>query len=477
MAGGTVVDVNLALERRRLVTADPAQNAIVFRGITATPPTPTVYIGENNQATGLVTIAEQAAGFFQAGTGANNMLAVCLLDARTSLHLAPWAKVTAGDLRLREGDVASPDNIVQGSHHRTAPPDCYYWTVWTASTTASTIVIGNDAVHAPARTSTSQSTQAPGHRRDAVHSGNSRQLPTTSSSRPSASPYAAFRNQVAVTALSQPTIPAGAVTKAGEIQIAETANGQLKAGEEICFEIMPRAALQHPGQVRHPDQALNTAQLPVVTASGGLVVSPVRITNEGCCAEGRPRPPGQVISFAFHVLQQSTNGTGKLVIATSTSSPWPMPSNGPVLVNVWGVGGSADEPVHFQAQVSNAKIGVKPAIAISSTSALGLMPNQGAWTTATKVPEANQYVTWRFIGGSALAGKLVQIQVAAKNSNGGWGPFGTLTSAKADASGTAYFQWRSRPLRGSPSGPTTPVTSARRVVVACPPGPLEVTLK
>ncbi len=42
----------------------------------------------------------------------------------------------------------------------------------------------------------------------------------------------------------------------------------------------------------------------------------------------------------------------------------------------------------------------------------------------------------------ALAGKLVQIQVAAKNSNGGWGPFIALTSRLFDASGTAYFQWR-----------------------------------
>ena len=53
---------------------------------------------------------------------------------------------------------------------------------------------------------------------------------------------AAFRNQVAVTALAQPTIPAGAVTKAGAIQVAETANGQLKTNEQICFEIMPRGS-------------------------------------------------------------------------------------------------------------------------------------------------------------------------------------------------------------------------------------------
>ena len=117
-------------------------------------------------------------------------------------------------------------------------------------------------------------------------------------------------------------------------------------------------------------------------------------------------------------------------------------ANGPVLFNVYGYGGSPTT-VQFQAQVSNAKIGVKAAIAINSTSALGLMPNQGPWSTSTKVAAANKYITWRFQGGSALAGKLVQIQVAVKNSSGGWGPFIVLTSRLADSSGTAYFQWRS----------------------------------
>ena len=43
-----------------------------------------------------------------------------------------------------------------------------------------------------------------------------------------------------VTALSQPIIPVGSNgSPAGDIQIQETANGQLKAGERICVEIVP----------------------------------------------------------------------------------------------------------------------------------------------------------------------------------------------------------------------------------------------
>ena len=77
MPAGTFVSVGLALSGGLLVARVPNTNAVVFRGISATAPMPTVYIGENNQATGLVTLTEQAAGFFQSGTGDNNVIAVC----------------------------------------------------------------------------------------------------------------------------------------------------------------------------------------------------------------------------------------------------------------------------------------------------------------------------------------------------------------------------------------------------------------
>jgi hypothetical protein len=141
-------------------------------------------------------------------------------------------------------------------------------------------------------------------------------------------------------------------------------------------------------------------------------------------------------------MQQSTAGTGKLVVDNINLITLADAFNGPVLFNVFGYG---DWPtvVEFQAQVSNAKIGAKAAIAISADSALGLMPNQGPWSTSTKVAAANKYITWRFLGGSALAGKTVDIYVATKNSAGGWGSFVKQTSRLADASGNAYFQWRS----------------------------------
>ena len=88
---------------------------------------------------------------------------------------------------------------------------------------------------------------------------------------------AVFRNQVVVTALSQPVIAAGRPTKVGDLQVAETAIGQLKDGRASASRSFrgPRTRWS-----RTPSfNALNTANLPTVTASGGLVVSPVNCST------------------------------------------------------------------------------------------------------------------------------------------------------------------------------------------------------
>jgi hypothetical protein len=260
-----------------------------------------------------------------------------------------------------------------------------------------------------------------------------------------------FRSQVAVTALSQPLIPVGSNgSMAGDIQIQETANGQLKPDQFICVSIVPNQNVNLLFDAYLTGS--NTADVPIVTASNGVLANAVRTSNKGCHGEDlaksstlHPMLGSLIESFSFQIVQQSTTGTGKLVISNIKYATVNDAVEGPVQVNVYGgsdpsLGGTR---IDFQTLISNAKIGVKTAIAISSDSALGLMPNQGAWSTSTKVAAANKYITWRFQGGSALAGKTVDIYVAIKNSNGGWGNFVRLTSRIADASGTAYFHWRS----------------------------------
>ena len=91
---------------------------------------------------------------------------------------------------------------------------------------------------------------------------------------------------------------------------------------------------------------------------------------------------------------------------------------GPVLFNVFGRGGSPTV-VHFQAQVSNARIGAKAKLSIGAVSALGLNPTSGYTTKTPKTQALGKYITWKFTGGPALAGQRVNILVAVK-VNGAW---------------------------------------------------------
>jgi len=435
--GGTFIDVNVSLSGGLLVVGNPAENAVVFRGIDATAPTPTVYIGENNQKTGLITLAERDAGFFQSGTGPNNVIAICTTSVNYSFTFAPWAKVTAGDLRLRDGITASATNIVQGTWDGS---NCYTWTVWTGSTTASTLVIGSSDFSSGPIINVWPN-QAPGLVMAKLYSGNGSSY-TSGQIATVAFAIAAFRNQVAVTALAQPIIPAGATSKAGAIQIAETANGQLKRWEDICVEIVPRGSIGLI-QAKYDTyiQALTTAQLPVVSATGGLLVGPVELWDEACMDREENDGPlpfltgegNKALSFSFDVYQQSTSGNGKLVIDNINLTTLADAASGPVLMNVYGFGGSPTY-VEFQAQVSNAKVGTRPAINISAVSALGNNPTSGYSTKTPKVQAAGKYITWKFAGGTVLAGQRVNV-LQAKRINGAWtGPV-YLKSAWADANG------------------------------------------
>ncbi|MBI2763981.1 MAG: hypothetical protein HYX54_09605 [Chloroflexi bacterium] len=82
------------------------------------------------------------------------------------------------------------------------------------------------------------------------------------------------------------------------------------------------------------------------------------------------------------------------------------------------------------------------AVTGTNASALGLSTS-GSYSTATKVAALGKYETWKISFGAAAAGKTVGILVATKNSAGVWSSFTRLTGRVADASGTAWFSWRS----------------------------------
>ncbi len=441
VAPGTFISVGLTTSGALAVLPPTNTNAVVFRGIAASAPSPTVYIGENNQTAGLITFKEAAAGFFTDGIGtSNNIFEICPVGVTYAFTLAPVAMVVGGtaggNLILRDGAAASTTNIVVGTN---VGGGCYQWTVWTASTTASTIVIGAAPSAATGALINVTSDQAPGGVSAALWIGSSSFVTPLTLAATVQFATAMYRNQVAVTALSQPAIAPGSTSAAaGSISIAETGIGQLKATEVICVEILPRSAAQTIQDTFLA--ASDIASVPVVTATGsGLVISPVDVFTP--CA-----PTGEVAtsystSFSFTVLQQATAGDGKLVISNIHYTTTADAHLGTVLVRVFGqdvhFGGTTQD---FLSTVSNATIG--SAAPISALSAVGIPPNQGPWSTATKLPARGQYVTWQFNGGSSRAGHLYQIWFAKKNSAGGWGPFTLLTSRLANASGVANFWWK-----------------------------------
>jgi hypothetical protein len=153
-------------------------------------------------------------------------------------------------------------------------------------------------------------------------------------------------------------------------------------------------------------------------------------------------PAGYMQSFSFPVYQQSTAGDGKLVISNIKYTALTDTAAGPVQLSVWGIG-QAPTLVNFHSTVSNATIGANATISIGAVSALGLNPTSGYTTMTPKTQAKGKYVTWKFTGGTALAGQRVNVLVA-KHINGAWGGPVYYKSAWADANGIVTFAWTSK---------------------------------
>ena len=459
---GTLVNVTLGLSGSKVVVPTSRANAQVGRIFNASAGVTNVNIGQNGQVAGLVTITEVTAGAFTDGSGSNNVFEICPDVTATFTAPGPSAFVTggiaAGNLRLREGAVASPDNIVAGTLDP-GRPGCYYWTVWTASTVATTITIGSAAGIGPL---VNVNTGVPAGTLNAnLFAGSlaslALQVSVTIANR-------VFPNQVKVTALSQPIMAVGSTNQmAGDILIEETANGQLKSGSDICVEIVPN---QQTGALLDAYlTGLFTADLPVATASGGVVVNAVRVTaGRDCAGFAYTTGTGTLTgSIRFLIAQQSTTGTGKVQISNLHYNVLNDAATGPVQVNVFAFG-VGNTNVDFQRVISNAMIG-DPVVGSASTR-LGVT-QVGAFTTSTKVAALNKYVTYRFDFGVAAAGKTFEIWGATKAGND-WSAFTKVTARVANASGVVYYYirhssatWKSYRAFWPGGGAWTPARQAR----------------
>lgn len=123
-------------------------------------------------------------------------------------------------------------------------------------------------------------------------------------------------------------------------------------------------------------------------------------------------------------LDSQTVSTPVLVVAPAPPPPAPSPSPSP---------SPSPTPPHPP---------TLPKLAIGASSALGLNATSGYTTSTPKTQATGKYVTWKFTGGTALAGQRVNVMVA-KKVGGVWGGPKYLKSAWADANGTVTFAWKS----------------------------------
>ena len=464
---GTPVNI-VASSSAGPVVVSSSTVAFIGRVVVAVAAQPTIFIGFNDQQSGMKTLTESGAGFFQAGAGSNNTFGLCLTTTSgETFTRAPWAVVTttaAGALKILNPATATGVSQLPGT--LTNGGRCAYWTVFSASTVASTIEIRGSADGVSPLPSGANNgprlsvpnTAVPGATTDALLIGQAATVIagcTSNSNCASNAAFAgflsqairAFKNSVTVTAASQPNCPPGtADCLLGNIVITETQNGQFKAGDTIRGWFVPSA------QSNRNDvliKASNTNDLPIITtnAASGLLVSPVTVI----CPPNIPLL--NICFFQFTINQQSFGTLGQINISNIHASIASGAQLGPILMDwnntgiVLGVPVGAPSGQPFEAVVSNGNIGAGPnPPALTSTraaSAIGKTQNPAAFSVATKVVHlvatSNNIVTIRIKVDPALIGKTVIIQRAVKNSAGVWSSFTNLTTRVVSADGYAYY--------------------------------------
>ena len=538
---GTAVNVTVTGSPAIIVNLSSNTIANASRVIVGVASQPTIYINYNAQPSGMITLTEAGPGFFTS-SGVNDAFGLCIKTGE-SFTYTPYAIVATGDLKLLTS-TSTAATTQQGTLYTTGGMSCVMWSVYSASTIASTVdIVGATATGplavgaANGPTLSVPGTLAPGTTQSVILVGSQAAVANgTASSSLVSNATRMFKSGVVVAALSQPAVTAGTTdTLAGNLTISETLNGQFKAGQVICVTILPRTSNGN----RTQDTFIKTSttnDLPVIAtnAASGLLTSTV--ATPGCGPSfianyyGYPVVPTPGASFSFSVNQQSFGGTlGVITISnihliTTADAP-----SGPVLVDVMGSGSSTgstssgrvysvgdsttgsnvtivttaantlaagdivtiagtttppingtyvvqaataftitvDLPAHatagtettagtfygvtsggsaavaFETVVSNAKIGVEPKLNIAANSALGLNPKVGYTMLTPKYQAVGKYVTWKFTGGTALAGQRVNILVA-KHFNGAWGGPVYYKSAWADANGIVTFAWTSK---------------------------------
>ena len=356
---GTAVNVTVTGSPAIVVNVSSNTIANASRVIVGVATQPIVYINYNNQPSGMVSLTEAGAGFFTA-SGVNDAFGLCITTGE-SFTYTPYAIVATGDLKLLSSTSTAATTQV-GTLYNVSGMSCVRWSVYSASTVASTIdIVGATATAAlaigPANgpTLSVPGYLAPGTTQSVILVGSQAGVAAgTASSSLVSNATRMFKSGVVVTAVSQPAVPAGTTDSlAGNLTISETLNGQFKPGQSICVTILPRTS----NGARTQDTFIKTAttnDLPVIStnAASGLLTNTV--ATPGCGPDfyigyygySYPVVPNPGASFEFDINQQSFGGTlGVITISnihliTTADAP-----TGPVLVDVLGSGSSSGTSV------------------------------------------------------------------------------------------------------------------------------------
>jgi hypothetical protein len=429
---GTTIGVNVTTSPAVPVKVTDNAVATVSRLIIGVGATPTIYINENDQQSGMLTLTETVAGQFKDASDVlgQNWFGLCQLTGE-SYTRAPWAVVTAGDLKLRSGAAAATSVIGQlftGPDPDGAGPlsssSCVKWQVWSKSTVASTIELrGSDAAGVVLPSGANNGPRlsvpaglTPGSTLTQVNVGTEAQVNLNTVKQTIATnAVRAFRNQPVVAAVSQPTIPVGTTDSVlGNITITETQAGQFKATELITVTIQPVVA---PGvQNVVLLNTSTTSKIPVVTtnSASGLLTSAVTLGGGGT-------------SFTFTVSQQATGTLGIITISNIHVYTITGATPGPILVRVTSsVAGVAIDQV-----VSPGKIG---AVSVAEATINSGLNTRTGFGFATEVVNRGAYVTIRSRASGSAPGDLVQIWVKTKTT-----PWALETSRRVSPNGFMYY--------------------------------------
>ena len=428
--------VNLQVTAGSIAVVPPSVvNATLGASVFVTSNAPTIYINQNDQPIGNVTITEKSAGALSSAAGTNTFF-VCLTTGEYFIR-PPWAVVTSGDLKISTNSSLTAGASQAAGTQITGPgvyngDNCYAWAVYSASTTPSTIAIeGVDANGNPTPTAhvNVPAGLTPGPTYLAI--GSMASMSSTSGNLIDLATVAvrAFQSGITVTAATPvPFIAPGATNAAASnLTIAETGNNLLQAGEVIQCTVLARSS--------------NYFIQDTLLASAVSNVLPIVSTNGATTGLQAHLSYWSSTSFRVTVDQAAVAGLGSITISNLTYNVNAAAPNGPVLVECkLASAPEASTAAPFDQFVSNAVIGtpvVKSKVVISAYGSGGT-----TYSISSQILAKGQKLVVTFKTSPKLAGEKLGIWLEVRQRGAtSFGPFKPHASIVLDYNGVGTYTY------------------------------------